>query len=112
MSLIDTYVSWCFFIAMAAPVIFVILYAYTPPGSIPWYKSWEGRVIMLKQALFVGFLANGVLYFTLGPDWPGRDIVRILLFTVLPIALWSLLVLLIVRRRQGKKLIKESNAGS
>ena len=103
MSWVDTYVSWCFFVGMAAPVLFVIIYAHTPRGSTPWYKSWEGRVIMLKQALWVGFLANGVLYFALGPDFSGRDAIRIVLFTALPIALWGLLVLLIVRRHQGKR---------
>ena len=102
MSWVDTYVSWCFFIGMAAPVLFVIIYAHTPRGSVPWWKSWEGRVIMLKQALWVGFLLNGVLYFALGPDWVGRDALRVSLFTILPLALWSLLILLIVRRRQAK----------
>ena len=97
MSWVDTYVSWCFFVGMAAPVVFVAVYL-----TMPWWKTWEGRVIMLKQALWVGFLLNGVLYFALGEDYFGRDALRIALFTVLPIALWSLTVLLIVRRRQAK----------
>jgi hypothetical protein len=97
MSWVDTYVSYCFFIAMAAPVVFVVVYS-----TMPWKKTWEGRVLMLKQALWVGFLLNGVLYFALGEDYFGRDALRILLFTVLPIALWGLTILLIVRRHQAR----------
>jgi FtsH-binding integral membrane protein len=97
MSWVDTYVSWCFFIAMAAPVVFVVVYS-----TMQWKKSWEGRVLMFKQALWVGFLLNGVLYYALGDDYFGRDALRILLFTALPIALWSLTILLIVRRHQAR----------
>jgi FtsH-binding integral membrane protein len=97
MSWVDTYVSWCFFIAMAAPVVFVVVYS-----TMQWKKSWEGRVLMFKQALWVGFLLNGVLYYALGDDYFGRDALRILLFTALPVALWGLTVLLLVRRHQAR----------
>ena len=97
MSWVDTYVSYCFFIGMAAPVVFVLVYS-----TMPWKKTWEGRVLMFKQALWVGFLLNGVLYFALGEDFFGRDALRILLFTALPIALWGLTILLIVRRHQAR----------
>lgn len=101
MSWVDTYVSYCFFIAMGAPVVFVIVY-----WPMPWKKSWEGRVLMLKQVLWIGFLVNGVLYFALGPDFFGRDALRIVLFTTLPVALWSLTVLLIVRRQESRRLAR------
>jgi hypothetical protein len=97
MSWVDTYVSFCFFVAMAAPVVFVVVYS-----TMPWKTTWEGRVLMFKQALWVGFLLNGVLYFALGDDYFGRDALRIVLFTALPVALWGLTVLLIVRRHQGQ----------
>jgi hypothetical protein len=97
MSWVDTYVSYCFFIAMGAPVVFVAVYL-----TMPFWKTWEGRVLMFKQALWVGFLLNGVLYFALGEDFFGRDVLRILLFTALPISLWGLTILLIVRRHQDR----------
>lgn len=97
MSWVDTYVSWCFFIAMGAPVVFVGVYL-----TMPWFRSWEGRVLMFKQALWVGFLLNGVLYFALGEDYFGRDAFRVVLFTALVVSLWSLTILLIVRKRQGR----------
>lgn len=98
MSWVDTYVSWCFFVAMGAPVVFVTVYAFAP-----WYKTWEGRVLMFKQALWVGFLLNGVLYFALGEGYFGRDAFRIVLFTALAVSLWSLSILLIVRRVQARR---------
>ena len=107
MSWVDTYVSWCFFVAMAAPVVFVVVYAKTP-----WWRTWEGRVIMLKQVLWVGFLLNGVLYFALGPDWYGREVMRVVLFTTLPIALWGLTILLIVRQTQGRVLARSQHSQS
>ena len=106
MSWVDTYVSWCFFIAMAAPVVFVVVYL-----TMPWKATWEGRVLMLGQAVWVGFLLNGVLFFAIGEDYFGRDAFRILLFTALVIKLWGLTVLLIVRRQQGRRqALAESSA--
>jgi len=105
MSWVDTYVSYCFFIGMAAPVVFVLVYS-----TMPWKKTWEGRVLMFKQALWVGFLLNGVLYFALGEDYLGRDALRVLLFTALPVSLWSLTVLLIVRRYQGRSALAGQTA--
>ena len=107
MTWVDTYVSWCFFVAMAAPVVFVIVYAHTPKNSLPWWTTWEGRVIMFKQALWIGFLLNGVLFFALGDNYFGRDAFRIFLFTSLVLALWGLTVLLIVRRHQGKQIRRQ-----
>ena len=104
MTWVDTYVSWCFFVAMAAPVVFVIVYARTPKGSEPWHSTWEGRVLMFKQALWIGFLLNGVLYFVFSGDFLGREALRIVLFTILPVALWSLTILLIIRRRQSRDI--------
>lgn len=98
MSWVDTYVSYCFFVAMGAPLVFVAVYL-----TMEFWKTWEGRVLMFKQALWVGFLLNGVLYFALGEDYFGRDAFRVLLFTALPVALWSLTILLIVRRHQVRK---------
>ena len=97
MSWVDTYVSWCFFIGMGAPVVFVIVYATTQ-----FWKTWEGRVLMFKQALWVGFLLNGVLYYALGDDYFGRDAFLVVLFTALAVSLWSLTILLIVRRQQSR----------
>jgi FtsH-binding integral membrane protein len=101
---VDTYVSWCFFIAMAAPVVFVIVYAYTPEGSQPWHSTVEGKVIMLGQVVWCFFLLNGVLFFALGEDYYGRNLFRVLLFTGLVVKLWSLTVLLIARRLETRRL--------
>jgi hypothetical protein len=103
-SWVDTYVSWCFFIAMAAPVLFVAVYL-----TMPWKESWEGRVIMLGQAVWIGFLLNGVLFFAIGEDYFGRDAFRILLFTALLFKLWGLTVLLIIRRQQGRQQAAETH---
>ena len=98
MSWVDTYVSWCFFISMAAPVLFVAVYL-----TMPWKESWEGRVLMLGQAVWIGFLLNGVLFFAAGEDYFGRDAFRILLSTALLFKLWGLTVLLVARRQQGRR---------
>ena len=105
MSSVDTYVSWCFFIAMAAPVVFVAVYL-----TMPWKATWEGRVLMLGQVVWIGFLLNGVLFFALGEDYFGREAFRILLFTALVIKLWGLTVLLIVRRQQGRALARSQRS--
>jgi type VI protein secretion system component VasK len=107
MSWVDTYVSWCFFIAMAAPVLFVAVYL-----TMPWKESWEGRVLMLGQVVWIGFLLNGVLFFAVGEDYFGRDAFRILLFTALLVKLWGLTVLLIVRRQQGRALARSQRSQS
>ena len=97
--MIETIISYEFFIAMLAPVIFVIVYMPTP-----WRKTWEGRVIMLKELLWCGFLLSGVLYYAVGPDYPGRQAFKLLLFTTLMVSLWAMTVLLIVRQVQGRRL--------
>jgi hypothetical protein len=98
MSWIDTVIAWDFFIAMAAPPVFVAVYL-----TMTWWKTWEGRVIMAKQVLFTGFLLNGVLYYALGPDYPGSDAFRLVLFTVMPIAFWGMTILLINARLQARR---------
>ena len=94
--MVDTIVSWEFFIAMGAPVVFFVIYL-----TMEWWKTWEGRVIMTQKLLFIGFLINGVLYYTLGPDYFGRDAFRLLLFTAMPIAFWGMTIVLIQARLQA-----------
>ena len=96
--MVDTIVSWEFFIAMGAPVVFFAIYL-----TMEWWKTWEGRVIMTQKVLFIGFLINGVLYYALGPDYPGRDVFRLVLFTAMPIAFWGMTIVLIQARLQAQR---------
>lgn len=93
MTLVDKIVTWDFFIAMAGALVFVAIYL-----TAPWYRTWEGRIIMAQKLLFVGFLINGVLFFVVGPDYPGRDVFRLVLFTAMPTVFWGMTVLLIRAR--------------
>src|SRR5215217_4916553 len=98
MSWVDHVVAWGFFIAMAAPAVFVAVYLTTK-----WWKTWEGRVIMTQKLLFTGFLINGVLYYWVGEDYPGRDVYRLALFTIMPIAFWGMTILLISARLKARR---------
>lgn len=96
MSWVDKYVAVSFFVAMAAPVVFFVIYL-----TMRWWETWEGRVIMIQKLMFIGFLINGVLYYALGPDYFGRDAYRLALFTVMPVAFWGMTVLLVQARLQA-----------
>jgi hypothetical protein len=83
---------------MAGALVFVAIYL-----TVPWYRTWEGRVIMAQKLLFVGFLINGVLYFVAGPDYPGRDAYRLVLFTAMPVVFWGMTILLIKARLDSSR---------
>jgi hypothetical protein len=104
MSFVDKVVAIEFFVAMFAPVVFIVLYNIPP---IRWHRSWEGRVIMAQKLLFTGFLLNGVLYFAVGPDYPGRDAFRLVLFTAMVPTLWGMAILLGRSRLEQWRKIRE-----
>ncbi len=101
MSWVDRWVSIAFFTAMAAPLVFVIIYATRRFG-----RSWEGAALMALELLFFGFLLNGVLFFVLGQDYVGRTVFRLVLFTAMPIILWTLTILLIQAQRERRRLLR------
>ena len=98
MSWVDNVVTFEFFLAFAAIPVFIGIYLTTR-----WYRTWEGRAIMAQKLLFAGFLINGILYFTVGSDYPGRELYRLILFTAMPLVFWGMTALLIRTRLQSHR---------
>lgn len=69
----DQVFSGLVFIAWPATLLYPLIYGFTTP----WWKSWIGRALMVEALGVFTMLTFTVLRQWLGPEYPGRDIVRI-----------------------------------
>lgn len=77
--------------ALVAATGFIGIYA----THSPWRVSVVGRSMMLLAVSVVLLILSGIFYNAFGPDYPGRDLVRVCSFLFLNISLWYQLFVLV-----------------
>ena len=109
MTLADWITSIEWYGATLLSIIFVVLYWWgsTRPGRTPWWRSWEGRVIMGLHSVIIGFAILGVLYRILGDNYVGQDVLRVLFFGFWFLVMLGFVILLIRAQRHGKRTLSE-----
>jgi MFS superfamily sulfate permease-like transporter len=90
--------------AVLASLVFVVLYMRTR-----WWRRWEGRVVMGLHSVIIWLAVLGVMLQVFGPDYYGRDVLRVLAFSCWFVVMWGFVILLIRAQRAGRRTIAETN---
>lgn len=92
--------EWFLYAGMAGVVVFTVLFGLRSR----WWAYPEGRALMAKSASLAGITSLTVLYYLLGPDYPGREWVRLGVYGFFFASQWWLVVVLL--RRQWSKRVR------
>lgn len=76
--------------ALLPAVLYVVVYSRSP-----WSRSMVGRDLMALSVVMALALALAAARAYLGPDWTGRQILRVGIYVVLAVVLWHRLILLV-----------------
>lgn len=74
--------------AMPAAVLYPLLYA----TRVKWWRTWVGQALLIKAVGVLLLLTVSALYQFFGPDYIGRDVVRITGMALLAVGLWYALI--------------------
>lgn len=82
---------------IALPInLFTVLYAFTTP----WWREWIGRALFVSSLGLMLLVDIALAYNWLGDDYPGRDIVRLAVYSIICVGAWFKLIALFVAKRQ------------
>lgn len=81
----DTYFGLVMTLALPGALIFLVVYGLTAP----WWKSFLGRALFTKSFGVSLTILFSALLFTFGPDYVGRDTLRIVGATVIFFGVWG-----------------------
>lgn len=101
----DNIFAWLVFAALPAVILYPTIYGFTSP----WWTSWIGRALLVKAigvAILVGFSA---LYQAFGPNYWGRDVVRISGMTLACIGFYAALFALIQVKLEARRERRETS---
>jgi hypothetical protein len=94
-------------VAAVGSVLFVLAYV----ALAPWYRSLVGwSVFLLTVALAASTTLVSVSRW-IGVDWPGRLLVRLLIFSGVGCAVWGLLFTLLVTQISGRRRGRRARSG-
>jgi hypothetical protein len=85
----ETCVIATLLVAAPASLLYAFFYAYRP-----WFHTAPGRALAIKS-WGTALLLNMALLATIWPDYPGRDIVRLVAFVLWAIGIVYLLITLL-----------------
>lgn len=87
-------------IAMApAATAFPIVYGLTSP----WYRSLVGRALMTKAVGLAALIDISIVYEFMGDDYPGRDAVRLTVFSLILAGVWLQFAALMVEKYRARR---------
>lgn len=87
------------YLAMPAAVLYPLIYA----TRVKWWSTWVGQALLVKAVGVLALLTVSALYQFFGPDYPGRDFVRITGMTLLAVGLWYALIAMLREFRSAKR---------
>lgn len=87
--MVEKIVLFEFLVAAIAVNIYPLMYACRP-----WHATAAGRALMVKAIGNVILVDMSVAVLVLGPDYPGRDYVRIIGLAFFTVGIWYLLIVL------------------
>lgn len=76
---------------------------------MPWWRTPEGRMILAKDVVLLLVLGLAVIG-TFVPDMPGRNIVRLVVWSAVPVVFWWKTVLFYRRQAEGRRLRRQKEA--
>lgn len=87
------------FAVATAQSAFIVIYGIWSP----WWRTWLGRAVFTK-GLGLALLADLALaHNLLGEEYPGRDVIRLTIFTLLAVGAWLQLAVLISEKRKPRR---------
>lgn len=98
----DTAFASLVVLALPAVILYPLIYGFTSP----WWTSWIGRALLVKAVGVAILVSFSALYQLFGPDYWGRDYVRIIGMALACIgfylALFSLIQVKLEARRKRR----------
>lgn len=82
---VDSYFQFCLQWSFPGALIFLLLYGLTSP----WWTSFIGRALFIKSAGVTTILCFSALLIWFGPNYPGRDTLRVVGGTLVIGGVWS-----------------------
>lgn len=76
------------YVALPAAILYPLLYA----TRVRWWRTWVGQALLIKALGVLTLLIVTALYQFFGPDYFGRDEVRVTGMFLLAIGLWYALI--------------------
>lgn len=92
-------------LALAPVVIYAFLYGVTAT----WYRTVMGSGQFIDKASLAILLVLSSATAFLGPDWPGREFVRVLVYGLLVGGQWVALTAYIVTLRRVRRRYREES---
>jgi hypothetical protein len=100
------------------PIVWVIMFASIPATLFPlvylfspWWRTVPGQAIMTLSVGLALMVDSALARELLGADYPGRSVVRVLVFVFVVVGLWYLLVALLWTlhkyRRDGEHRVRQ-----
>lgn len=83
-------------VATVGQVLFVLMWM-----TLPWWKAWVGRALMVKSLALAVFLISSLAHFYL-PPYAAQEAVRTLLVFAVTGGIWSQVVAIGVEIRKAK----------
>lgn len=84
------------YFALPATVAYPLIYGFTSP----WWRSWIGRALLIKALGVATLIIFSTLFQLFGPDYPGRNYIRIIGMFIADIGFWFALFALIQVKRE------------
>ena len=102
-----TAINLLLILAIIPAIGFPIVYALTAR----WYGTQLGRSLMWMGVSIAAILSLALATSFLGPDFPGRQVVRLIVFSLVASSMWPLFITYIVtvHKVRRKKINGETN---
>lgn len=102
----DHVFAYLVYAAWPATLLYPVIYGLTAP----WWRSWIGRALMVEAVGVFVLLTFSVLFQAFGPNYPGRDVIRIAGMGISLFGFWMVLVALLKVKADAKRdLEKHAN---
>lgn len=90
------------YIALPAVILYPLIYGLTSP----WWKSWIGRALLIKAVGILILIIFSALFHIFGPNYWGRDTIRIVGMIIVDIGVWAVLFAMLQVKSRARKGIK------
>lgn len=87
---------------LIAAALGAIVFAISYGAFFNWRKTREGRSLMYFVLSLIAVFVNNVAARLLGPEYPLRDWVRLVVYFVVALTVWRLVLVLWANWRAGK----------
>lgn len=99
----DNIFAWLVYAALPAVTLYPLIYGFTSP----WWQTWIGRALLIKAVGVWLLIVFSALFQAFGPDYFGRNFVRIggMSFALVGfyLALFSLIQVKLEARRDNRR---------